>query len=184
MGGRDGLSLTVFAFGVGVWAERGGSLLPFLIFEMGFGRREPPSLTVFAFAAGVWAQRRALSYRFCFCSLGFGAETPSLLPFLLLELEFGGRDGLSLTVFAFAAGFWVERHPLSYRFCFRSWFLGEETPSLLPFLLSQLVFGRREPPSLTVFAFASGVSAESPPLSYRFCFHSLGFGGENHSFLK
>jgi hypothetical protein len=120
------------------------SLLPFPLFFLAFGHRDGFSVTFSSAFSCFWAQRRLLCYLFLCFFLFLGSETAPLLPFPLLFLAFGLRDGFSVTFSSVFSCFWAQRRLLCYLFLCFFLFLGSETASLLPFPLLFLAFGLRD----------------------------------------
>ncbi|CAI9394981.1 hypothetical protein BACSP_00802 [Bacillus sp. T2.9-1] len=109
---RDGSSVTFSSAFSCFWAQRRllcylllcfflllgsetASLLPFPLLFLAFGHRDRFSVTFSSAFSCFRAQRRLLCYLFLCFSLLSGSETASLLPFPLLFLVFGLRDGSS-----------------------------------------------------------------------------------------
>ncbi len=150
------------------------SLLPFSLLFLAFGLRDGSSVTFsFAFSC-FWAQRRLLCYLLLCFFLLLGSETASLLPFPLLFLVFGLRDGFSVTFSSAFSCFRAQRRLLCYLFLYFFLFLGSETAPLLPFPLLFLAFGLRDGFSVTFSSAFPCFRAQRRLLCYLFlCFFLL-----------
>ncbi len=197
---RDGFSVTFFSAFPCFWAQRRllcylflcfslllGSetapLLPFPLLFLAFGLRDGFSVTFSSVFSCFWAQRRLLCYLFLCFFLFLGSETASLLPFPLLFLAFGHRDGFSVTFSSTFSYFWAQRRLLCYLFLCFFLLLGSETASLLPFPLLFLAFGHRDGFSVTFSSAFSCFRAQRRLLCYLFlCFFLLS-GTETASLL-
>ncbi len=197
---RDGSSVTFsFAFSC-FWAQRRllcylflcfslllgsetASLLPSPLLFLAFGLRDGFSVTFSSAFPCFWAQRRLLCYLLLYFFLLSGTETASLLPFPLLFLAFGLRDGFSVTFSSTFSCFWAQRRLLCYLFLCFFLLLGSETASLLPSPLFFLAFGLRDGFSVTFSSTFSCFRAQRPLLCYLFlCFFLLS-GTETASLL-
>ncbi len=111
---------------------------------LSLGLRDGFSVTFSSAFPCFWAQRRLLCYLLLYFFLLSGTETASLLPFPLLFLAFGHRDGFSVTFSSAFSCFRAQRRLLCYLFLCFFLLSGSETASLLPFPLLFLVFGLRD----------------------------------------
>ena len=106
-----------------------------------------------------------------------------LIPFELLGDHFGRRDARSATVSALRFLVRAKRSTLFYRFTSSQSVSGGEMPSLLPFYLFAICFGRREALSSTVLALRDLFLAQRCILFYRFNSSRTSSGSEMPSLL-
>jgi hypothetical protein len=106
-----------------------------------------------------------------------------LLPFPLLFLAFGLRDGFSVTFSSAFPCFWAQRRLLCYLLLYFFLLSGTETASLLPFPLLFLAFGHRDRFSVTFSSAFSCFRAQRRLLCYLFLCFSLLSGTETASLL-
>ena len=90
-------------------------------------------------------------------------ENPRLSPFSGFLLLFSQREPLSRTFFWLSSAFWSERTLVSHLFLAFFCFLVRENPCLALFSGFLLLFGQREPSSLTFFWLSSAFWSERSP---------------------